>query len=247
MTPHNTTTSDDPSPELPSCEVVRIDTSQDSAVRKQKLLEMVGRPELLNEEQATCLEEFLAEHHQAFSLDPEERGETDLVQIEIDTGDASPKRQPVRRMPFAVRKEVARQLRSMQGSGVIRPSSSPWASPVVMVRKKDGTHRFCNDYRRLNAVTKPDLYPLPRIDDLLDQLGRSHFFSTLDLAAGYWQIRVHPNSIEKTAFITPQGLFEFQVMPFGLTSAPSVFQRLMQRVLRGLNPGRRAGFRICLH
>ena len=137
----------------------------------------------------------------AFSLDPDERGETGLVQMEMDTGDASPKRQPVRRMPFPVRQEVAKQLKSMQGSGVIRPSASPWASPVVMVRKKDGSHRFCIDYRRLNAVTKPDLYPLPRIDDLLDQLGRSHFFSTLDLAAGYWQIRVHPNSIEKTAFI----------------------------------------------
>ena len=229
-------TSDDPLTELSSCEIVRIDTSEDSTARKCKLLDMVGRPELLDEEQATCLEEFLAEHHQAFSLDPDERGETDLVQIEIDTGNASSKRQPVRRMPFAVPQEVAKQLRSMQGSGVIRPSSSPWASPVVMVHKKDGSHRFCIDYRRLNAVTKPDLYPLPRIDDLLDQLGKSRFFSTLDLAAGYWQIRVHPNSIEKTAFITPQGLFEFQVMPFGLTNAPSVFQRLMQRVLRGLNP-----------
>ena len=227
---------DDPSPELPSCEVVRVDTSQESAARKQKLLEMVERPELLDEEQLACLEEFLVEHHQAFSLDPEERGETDLVQIEIDTGDAAPKRQPVRRMPFAVRQEVAKQLKSMQASGVIRPSSSPWASPVVMVRKKDGTHRFCIDYRRVNAVTKPDLYPLPRIDDLLDQLGKSRFFSTLDLASGYWQIRVHPNSIEKTAFITPQGLFEFQVMPFGLMNAPSVFQRLMQQVLQGLNP-----------
>ena len=204
--PLRTGTGDSPAPDLPSCEIVRVDTSQDPAARKRRLLGTVGRPELLNDEQTACFEEFLAQHLQAFSLDPDERGETDLVQIKIDTGDASPKRLPVRRMPFAVRQEVAKQLKSMQGSGVIRPSSSPWASPVVMVRKKDGTHRFCIDYRHLNAVTKPDLYPLPRIDDLLDQLGRSRFFSTLDLAAGYWQIRVHPNSIEKTAFITPQGL-----------------------------------------
>ena len=92
------------------------------------------------------------------------------------------------------------------------------------------------DYRDLNAVTRADTFPLPRIDNLLDQLGNSCYFSTLDLASGYWQIRVHPDSQEKTAFVTPQGLYEFRVMPFGLTNAPAVFQRLMQRVLMGLNP-----------
>ena len=219
-----------------SCEVAKIDTSPDPTSRKTKLLEAIGKSELLSEEQADCLQNFLMDHHQAFSLEPGERGETDMVQMEVDTGDAAPRRQPARRMPFAVRQEVGKQLKTMQASGVIQPSSSPWASPIVMVRKKDGSHRFCIDYRRLNMVTKPDLYPLPRIDDLLDQLGKSRYFSTLDLAAGYWQIRVHPKAIEKTAFITPQGLYEFRVMPFGLMNAPSVFQRLMQRVLMELNP-----------
>ena len=107
---------------------------------------------------------------------------------------------------------------------------------MVLVRKKDGSHRFCVDYRRLNAVTKQDTYPIPRISDLLDQLGESSYFSTLDLASGFWQIKVHPNSRERTAFIAPQGLFEFRVMPFGLCNAPAVFQRLMRRVLMGLNP-----------
>ena len=149
----------------------------------------------------------------------------ELVEMTIDIGDAVPKQQRVRRMPFTIWTEVARQLKSMQESGVIQPSTSPWASPVVMVQ-----NQFCVE---LNAVTRPDSFPLPRMDDLL---GQSHYFSTLDLASGYWQIRVHQDSVPKTAFITPQGLFEFRVMPFGLTNAPSIFQRLMQHVLAGLNP-----------
>ena len=208
---------------------------QDVAWRKQRLRELIGKPELLSEEQAEELHVFLSNYHGAFCIE-EEGGETDLVEMEIHTGDAAPRRVPARRMPFAVRQEVSRQLRSMQDLGVVQPSNSPWASPVVMVRKKDGTHRFCIDYRGLNAVTKADTFPLPRIDDLLDQLGESRYFSTLDLASGYWQIRVDPGSREKTAFVTPQGLFEFRVMPFGLMNAPAVFQRLMQRVLHGLNP-----------
>lgn len=211
---------------------VTADTVQQ---RQARLMELIEEPNL-PEEGRRMLLEFLANHHKAFCLEENERGETDLVQFEIDTGDAAPKKLPVRRMPLTIRQEVARQLKMMQETGVIQPSNSPWASPVVLVRKKDGTHRFCVDYRELNSVTRADTFPLPRIDDLLDQLGKSAYFSTLDLATGYWQIRVHPNSQEKTAFVTPQGLYEFRVMPFGLTNAPAVFQRLMQCVLMGLNP-----------
>ena len=96
--------------------------------------------------------------------------------------------------------------------------------------------RFYIDYRQLNKVTKPDVYPLPRISDLLDQLGKAQFFSTLDLAAGYRQVQMHPDSQQKTAFTANHGLFEFHVMPFGLQNAPAVFQRLMQQILTGLNP-----------
>ena len=109
-----------------------------------------------------------------------------------------------------------------------RKSSSPWASPIVLVRKKDGKLRFCMDYHRLNAVTRKDVYPLPRIDSLLDQLSGKRIFSTPGARTGYWQIRLEEKSVEKTAFVTMDGLYEFRVMPFGVCNAPATFQRLMQ-------------------
>eukprot|EP00731_Ephydatia_muelleri_P000008 Em0001g8a len=209
----------------------------DSTQRKARLKDMldIERSDIMPAQKAELVDMLLG-FHNAFSLSEEERGETDLIQMTIDTGTTQPRKSPLRRMPLAVRAEVARQVEKMQEMGVVTPSSSPWSSPVVLVRKKDGAHRFCVDYRGLNEVTKADGFPLPRVDDLLDQLGLSRYFSTLDLAAGFWQIRMHPDSKEKTAFATPQGLFEFQVMPFGLMNSPAVFQRLMQQVLAGLNP-----------
>lgn len=118
---------------------------------------------------------------------------------------------------------------------VIQPSFSPWSSPVVMVRKRDGAWRFCIDYRKLNDVTHCDAYPLPRIDATLDSLAGSTLFTTFDLASGYWQVEVEPSDKEKTTFSTPQGHFEFNVMPFGFTNAPATFQRLMECVLAGLS------------
>ena len=117
---------------------------------------------------------------------------------------------------------------------VIQPSTNPWASLIVLVHKKDGTLCFCVDYRKLNAVTRKDAYPLPRIDDVCLTLGSSKWFTTLDMISGYWQVEVSDQDKEKTAFSTPEGLFEFNIMPFGLCNAPATFQRLMDAVLAGL-------------
>ena len=122
----------------------------------------------------------------------------------------------------------------MLANDVIRPNSSPWSSPIIMVRKKDGSWRFCIDYRKLNAVTCCDAYPLPRIDATLDSLAGATYFTTLDLASGFWQVAVEEKDKEKTAFSVPEGHFEFNVMPFSLTNAPATFQRLMDSVLAGL-------------
>ena len=139
--------------------------------------------------------------HDVFSLAEGERGETNLVEMEIDTGDSVPKKQAARQMPFAVRHDVALHLQKMLEQNVIQPSNSPWASPVVLVQKKNGSLRFCVDYRSLNSVTKPDRFLLPRIDNMLDQLGEMKYFSTLDLASGYWQVCMSRTSREKTAFV----------------------------------------------
>ena len=145
-----------------------------------------------------------------------------------------PIKQHARRIPFALRKKVEELVDDMLEKKVIHASKSTWASPVVLVTKKNGDIRCCVDYRRLNSVTKMDVYPLPRIDDMLDSLSEARKFSMLDLASGFWQVEADKASQEKTAFITHHGLFEFDKMPFGLTNVPATFQRLMETVLAGL-------------
>ena len=126
-------------------------------------------------------------------------------------------------------------VQKMMVQEVIQNSNSPRASPVVLIKKKDGNHHFCVDYRQLNAITKMDTFPLPLVDDTLDMLSQTRYFSMLDLAAGYWQVKMDKDSQEKTAFNTCSGYYEFCVMPFGLCNGPSTFQRLMESVLMGLS------------
>ncbi|KAK9153378.1 hypothetical protein Sjap_000858 [Stephania japonica] len=128
--------------------------------------------------------------------------------------------------------ELRSQLEELLQKGFIHPSMSPWGAPVLFVKKKDGSLRLCIDYRKLNQVTIRNRYPLPRIDDLFDQLAGAKFFSKIDLRSGYHQLRIRESDIEKTAFSTRYGLFEFTVMPFRVTNAPAIFVDLMHRVLR---------------
>ena len=162
-------------------------------------------------------------------------GHTDVITHKIETGNAAPIRQYPRRLPYAYREETSHQISEMLEQGVIQPSNSPWASPIVLVKKKDGSFRFCVDYRKLNTVTRRDAHPLPRVDDLLDSLQGACMFSTLDLRSGYWQISMEPKDREKTAFITPDGLWEFVRMPFGVSNGCATFQRATEIILSGLN------------
>ena len=126
---------------------------------------------------------------------------------------------------------IENEIKEMLEQDLIQPSKSPWSFPVVVVKKKNGKNRFCVNYKPLNDITKKDSYPLPRIDEILDGLQNAQWFTTLDLASGYWQIKVRPEDQEKTAFTTKFGIYEFKVMPFGLCNAPATFQRTMDYVL----------------
>ena len=161
-------------------------------------------------------------------------GRTISVQHDILTSDARPVNCGPRRLALAGLRMEQNCVKEMLLGGQIEPSDSPWASPVVFVTKKDGSTRFCVDYRRLNSLTTKDAYPLLRIDDSLQLLGNQQCVSTMDRASGYWQVAMSPEARRKAAFVTNEGLFQFRVMPFGLCNAPATFERLMDRVLCGM-------------
>lgn len=184
--------------------------------------------------QTNDLMALLTKHKTCFDVCSDGLGQTTVTSHHIAT-DGS---RIIRRRPYRVssseRKVIEEQVNDMLARNVIRPSTSPWSSPVVLVKKRDGSVRFCVDYRALNKITRKDVYPMPRIDDALDTLQGAEYFSSLDLRSGYWQIPMHESDKEKTAFATPDGLFEFNVMPFGLCNAPATFERMIDTVLRGL-------------
>ncbi|GJT68561.1 putative reverse transcriptase domain-containing protein [Tanacetum coccineum] len=153
-------------------------------------------------------------------------------QIDLVPGAASIARAPYRLAPFRMKKS-SEKLQELSDKGFIRPSSSPWGAPVLFVKKKDGPFQMCIDYRELNKLTVKNRYPLPRIDDLFDQLRGSSVYSKIDLRSGYHQLQVREEDIPKMAFRTRYGQYEFQVMPFGLTNAPAIFMDLMNRNMKG--------------
>lgn len=163
---------------------------------------------------------LLQENCDVFSTSSTDLGRTDLIKHSIHTSSTSPARQRAYRTSPVLREEIHKQVQKLLDADLIEPSHSPWASPVILVRKKDGSYRFCIDYRRLNSITIKDAHPLPRVDDSLDALSGATLFSTLDLSSGYWQIQMDDASKEKTAFTTGDSLYHFKVMPMGLTNAP---------------------------
>ena len=195
--------------------------------------------EHLTDEQTRLLSGVVLRNQDVFAKPDGPVGRTSLVKHSIDTGDSRPIKQPPRRFPYTQQRQIEEEVSKMLEQGVIQESDSPWASQIVLVRK-DGSIRFCVDYRFVNDVTKRDAYPLPNITDCMDTLKGAAWFCTLDLACGYWQVAVDERDREKTAFSSRRGLYEFRVMPFGLTNAPATFERLMEKVLQWLQ------WEICL-
>jgi len=181
------------------------------------------------------LRQLLLRNLAAFSKNELDLGFTDLVMHRIDTGDARPVRQQLRCYPPAHLDIIDQHLQDMQRQRIIEPFQSPWASNIVLARKKDGTMRCCIDYRQLNNCTVGDAYPVPRQDMCLVALAGSHWYSTCDLRSSFHQVKLDPDASDKIAFITRRGMFRYRTMPFGLTNAVATFQRLMDLVLSGVS------------
>ena len=166
---------------------------------------------------------FLISYADVLATSTADLGRTTVLRHTINTGDAAPIRQAVRRISPCKRKEIGTLLDEMLRNGVVELATSPWAAPIVLVQKKDGSTRLCVDYRKINNITCKDAHPLPRIDNTLDTLAGSQWFSTLDLLSGYWQVEIEETDRPKTAFCTTEGLYQFRVMPFGFCNAPATF------------------------
>ena len=211
----------------------------DNAVLPDHLIGMYEESaENLNSVQKIKLKKFLIEHADVFSRHDFDLGSTNVVECSLDTGDSKPIKQAPRRLCPDAMKSADSLIQELLDKKLIVPSKSPWASPIVMVKKKNGSYRMCIDFRMTNFSLKSDGYPLPRVQSALDCLSKAKWFCSNDMTAGYWQIRMDENSREKTAFCHQNGpsggLYEWLVMPFGLKTAPGCFQRLMDKILSDL-------------
>jgi hypothetical protein len=216
------------------------DAEQWAAVKPQIQL---GSNLNLSEEEKKQLMKALAKHPHAFSKDQGDLGLVRGVYHRIDMGNHAPIKRGGRPLSPFEREEIDRQMAPMEKWNVIRPSTSPFAAPVVLARKKGGKWRFCVDYRPVNAVMVPNCYPLPRMESIFAKLEPAKYFTTLDAQSGYWQIPMHPDDVHKTAFLTHRGLFEFLQIPFGLTGAPGTYQLVMDDLVKEET---RCSLRFCL-
>ena len=208
---------------------IDVERAQGWKEENQKAKLTIGKH--LREKERNDIQELLSKFGSVISSRP---GCTQLAMHYINSESAQPVKLPPYHIPHAYREAVSKELKEMLEAGIIEKSRSEWASPIVVVPKKSGEIRLCVDYRRLNSVTRGDAYPMPRIDDLIDSIGGAKFITTIDLNRGYWQVPVAEQDRSKTAFTTPQGLFQFTVMPFGLSGAPATFQRMMDTLIDGL-------------
>lgn len=221
------------------CEVqpVIVENLQPWKSETTELLDEVDITESdLTTEQLQSGKDLLLTYSDIFSKGDNDVGHTDMVKHRIDLTDDTPFKQRYRRIPSSMYDEVRSHLRQLLDTGIIRPSHSPYASNVVLVRKKNGTLRMCVDYRQLNKLTRKDSYALPRIEELLDCLSGNKFFSHIDMKSGYHQVEIYEDHKERTAFsVGPLGFLGYNRMPFGLTNSPATYQRLMENLLTDYN------------
>ena len=238
MVPHEDTSSEEPIAEAQHLTVIDDHISDDGSVEivlptieSSEGVDDVEIDPNLEEERREELLSLLYEYNDVLTDIP---GKTDLIEYDIRLTTEVPVRSKPYPVPHAKKETIRQEVETMPRMGVIEETTSPYASPVVLVVKKDGKNIFCVDYRRLNTVTVADNEPIPNIEELLTEIGDAKFFTKVDLSKGYWQIPVTDRDRDKTAFVTPEGQYQFRVLPFGMVNAPAVFTRMMRRLLQGL-------------
>ena len=178
------------------------------------------------------LAQVITQYREVF---PDVPSKTNLIEHDVDVGDSAPiKQQPYRVSPM--KKELLdKEVQYMLKNDIIEESQSNWSSPCILVPKHDGGFRFCTDFRKVNDKTKSDSFPIPRIADCIDQIGNAKFVSTFDMLKGYWQVPLTQLAREISAFVTPTGLYQYKVMPFGMKNAPATFQRMVNKLVRDID------------
>ena len=190
----------------------------------------------LSADQVLQLQGLLHDNHEIVAANKSDLGRTTLAQHVIDTGDAKSTAQRFYRQSPAKRSIIEEQIQTLVRQGLLEPSTARWTSPVILVKKKDGSWRLCGDFRKLNSGTKPQAFPLPRLEDVWDILGDKHasIYSVCDISAAYWQIPMHPDNKEKTSIVTPSGQWQWTVLPYGLRNSAATFMSVMHAALQPL-------------